>query len=262
MSLRISVSWLLSRRLARRRLSNTAVRQNDDAVAPAHGRVTEGGGHEGLADPDRAHDHHVVAGVDEAQRAQLVPDLAVEVDLGRPRPSARGTMSGSRPCAAGPQGGRGGLAPGHLVGEHELQELGVAHVPRLGQREALGEGVEAAAELDGWRSTVLSSAEMSGGGRAHADAPAVVASAPRSVPSAGLWVHRLCWEKCESRRRAGRSAPVSRRALDGQRLDPDSVPRSSMRPMSDDAVGLGFGRFGTRHVDLIGPHFLTRPSSA
>ena len=43
--------------------------------AAAHGGVTEGGGEEGLADADGSHDHGVVAGLDEAQRAQLVPHV-------------------------------------------------------------------------------------------------------------------------------------------------------------------------------------------
>ena len=47
-----------------------------DAVAAAHGDVSEGGGEERLADPDGSHDQHVVGGVDEAERAQLVPELA------------------------------------------------------------------------------------------------------------------------------------------------------------------------------------------
>ena len=43
------------------------------AVAAADGGVAEGGGEERLADTDGSHDHGVVAGVDEPQRAQLVP---------------------------------------------------------------------------------------------------------------------------------------------------------------------------------------------
>ncbi len=70
----------------------------DDAVAPADRGVAERGGHEGLADPDRSEDQRVVAGVDEAQRAQLVPDLVVEVDLGGGVPVLQ-AMSGSRPAA-------------------------------------------------------------------------------------------------------------------------------------------------------------------
>ncbi len=49
---------------------------------------------------------------------------------------------------AGPQAGRGGLAAGDFVGEDQLEELGVGQVAGLGQGEAFGQGVEAAAELD------------------------------------------------------------------------------------------------------------------
>ena len=61
----------------------------DAEPAPDRG-VAEGGGEEGLADPDGSHDDGVVAGVDEAQRAQLVPDGPVVGDLGGVVPSVEG----------------------------------------------------------------------------------------------------------------------------------------------------------------------------
>ena len=61
-----------------------------DADATADRGVAEGGGQEGLADADGSHDDGVVAGVDEAQGAQLVPDGAVVGDLGGVVPAVEG----------------------------------------------------------------------------------------------------------------------------------------------------------------------------
>ena len=118
-----------------------------DAVAAADGGVAEGGGEEGLADTDGSHDHGVVAAVDEPQRAQLVPDGVVVGDLGGVVPAVQG-HGRVEAGGAGAAVGGGGLAAGDFVGEDELEELGVAHAAGLGEGEAFGEGVEAAAELD------------------------------------------------------------------------------------------------------------------
>ena len=75
------------------------------AVAAADGGVAEGGGEEGLADPDGAEDQRVVAGVDEAQRAQLVPDCAVVGDLGGVVPVLEASWRG-RGRRRGPAGRR------------------------------------------------------------------------------------------------------------------------------------------------------------
>ena len=111
-----------------------------DAVAAAHRGVAEGGGHERLADPDGAEDQGVVAGVDETQRAQLVEDLVVVVDLGGGVPVLQGHVR-VEPGGAGPEAGTGGFTAGDLVGEDELEELGVGEVALLGQGEAFGQGV-------------------------------------------------------------------------------------------------------------------------
>ena len=103
-----------------------------DAVAAADGGVAEGGGEERLADPDGAHDHGVVAAVDEPQRAQLVPDGAVVGDLGGVVPAVEGHRR-VEPGGAGPAVGGGRLAAGDFVGEDELEELGVAHAAGLGE---------------------------------------------------------------------------------------------------------------------------------
>ena len=57
-------------------------------------------------------------------------------------------MAGVELGGAGPQLGGGAVAAVDLVGEHERQEVGVGQGLGAGQREPLGQGVEAAAELD------------------------------------------------------------------------------------------------------------------
>jgi hypothetical protein len=142
--LRISVSWLLSSRLAQSPEEPVAALEVH-RVAAADGGVAQGG-QEGLAHPGGAHDHGVVAAVDEAQRAQLVPDGAAVGDLGGVVPTVErhGRVESG---GAGPPVGRGGLSAADLVGEHELEELGVSHAAGVGERETLGQRVEAAAEL-------------------------------------------------------------------------------------------------------------------
>ena len=65
----------------------------------------------------------VVAGVDEAQGAQLVEDLVVVVDLGGGVPVLQCHV-GVEAGGAGSEAGRGGLSAGDLIGEDELEELG------------------------------------------------------------------------------------------------------------------------------------------
>ena len=117
-----------------------------DAEAATHSGVAEGGGDEGLADPDGPHDDGVVAGVDEAQRPQLVQHGAVVGDLGGVVPLVDRHV-GVEAGGSGASVGRGGLAAGHFVGQDELEELGVTEPAGLCEGEAFGEGVEAAAEL-------------------------------------------------------------------------------------------------------------------
>src|SRR5690606_572130 len=71
-------------------LEETVAAFEVDADPAADGGVAEGGGEEGLADADGAHDDGVVAGVDEAQGAQLVPDGSVVGDLGGVVPAVQG----------------------------------------------------------------------------------------------------------------------------------------------------------------------------
>jgi len=101
----------------------------------------------GLADPDRPEDQGAAGVVEEPQRAQLVPEFAVEPGAGVGGEGLQ-AHGGVELGGAGAQLGRGAVAAVDLVGEHELQELGVAEVLGVGQREPLGQGVQAAAELD------------------------------------------------------------------------------------------------------------------
>jgi hypothetical protein len=96
-----------------------------------------------------------VASVDEAQRAQLGPGLAVVGDCGGVVPVLQ-AHGGLQPRGPGPEQGAGGLPPGHLVGQDQLEELGMSHAAGASQRKSLGQGVEAPAEL----SAAASAAEM------------------------------------------------------------------------------------------------------
>jgi hypothetical protein len=104
MSLRISASWELSSRLARRSLEEPVAAFEVHGDAPSHGGMTEGGREKGLADPDGSHDERVVAGLDEAQRGELPPDPPVVVDLGGVVPTVQ-RHGGVEPGGAGPQVG-------------------------------------------------------------------------------------------------------------------------------------------------------------
>jgi len=145
--LRISASWLLSKPGGFQALEQLAGTLEVDAVALPDRGVAERGGDEGLADSDWAHDERVAGVGDEAQQEQLVEDLPVVGDAGLVvevlQPHGRVQAGG----AGAPFGG-GGVAAGHLVGEDQLQELGVAEVAGAGQGEPLGEGGHQLAELD------------------------------------------------------------------------------------------------------------------
>ena len=73
---------------------------------------------------------------------------------------------GVEPGGAGSQVGGGGLAAGDFVGEDELEELGVSHAAGVGEGEAFGEGVEAAAELDPAQQRLELGSDRRGGHRA------------------------------------------------------------------------------------------------
>ena len=116
------------------------------ADAPAAGDVPEGGGHEGLAHADRSEDEGVAGLFDETHRDELGPHRVVVGDLGALVPGFEHhvRVEAGRP---GPSPGRVGVTSGDLVAEQLLQELGVTEVVALGQRQALGQGVEQLAEL-------------------------------------------------------------------------------------------------------------------
>ena len=81
-----------------------------------------------------------MAGVDEPQRAQLVEDLVVVVDLGGGVPVLQGHV-GVEAGGAGPEAGGGGLSAGDFVGEDQFEELVVGQVALFGQGEPFGQGV-------------------------------------------------------------------------------------------------------------------------
>ena len=99
------------------------------ADAPSHGGMAEGSGYEGLADPDRSERQHVVGVLHEAKRGQLRPQSTVVADLGGIVLGLE-NHGGVQVGGPGPQPGRGAVPAVDLVGQHELQELGVAQVCR------------------------------------------------------------------------------------------------------------------------------------
>ena len=161
-SLRICSSWLLSRRAALSRLSSRPARSKRTVCAGADGGVAERGGQEGLADPDRAHDHGVGGVGDEPQGEQFVQDGLVVADgavcVEVVQPHGRVQAGGAGAARRG-----GGVAAGDLVGQDQLQELGVGQVAGAGQGEPLGQGGQQLAELDP-RSSDRSSGVMTGAG--------------------------------------------------------------------------------------------------
>ena len=76
-----------------------------------------------------------------------MPEFAVEPDTGVGLEGLQ-PHGGVELGGAGAQLGGRAVAAVDLVGEHELQELGVREVLGAGEREPLGQGVQAAAELD------------------------------------------------------------------------------------------------------------------
>src|SRR5207302_8584948 len=97
-----------------------------DAVAAPDGGVSEGGGQEGLADPDWSDDDGVVAAVDEPQAAEFVPDGVVVADLRAVVPPIQ-CHGGVEAGRAGTSVGAGGLAAADLIGQDELEELRMCH---------------------------------------------------------------------------------------------------------------------------------------
>src|SRR6185437_13353672 len=99
----------------------------------------------GFADSDGAQDEGSVGSVEEPERGELVPELAV-VGYGG------GVVPGVEPHAVVEPGGAGayrggfGFAAGVLVGQDELEEVGVGHFLLPGQDEAVREGVQHLAE--------------------------------------------------------------------------------------------------------------------
>src|SRR6185437_3653968 len=120
---------------------------HQDGAAPPDGDVPEGAGQVGLADPDGPEYQGSVGAVEEPQAGQLVPELPVVGDGGGVVPGVE-PHAVVEPGGAGAQRGGFGFAAGVLVGEDELEEVGVGHFLLPGQDEAVREGVQHLAELE------------------------------------------------------------------------------------------------------------------
>jgi len=89
-----------------------------------------------------------VGAVEEPQGDQLVPQLLVVADAGAGVPGF-GAHGGVQAGVFGAQRDGAGLAAGDLVGQDQLEEVGVGHVVLAGEGEALGQGRGELAELEG-----------------------------------------------------------------------------------------------------------------
>jgi hypothetical protein len=89
-----------------------------------------------------------VGGFGEPQADQLVPQLLVVADGGGGVPGVDAHV-GVEPGGAGAAGGRAVLAAGDLVGQQQLEEVGVRELLLAGEDEPVGEGGQELAELEG-----------------------------------------------------------------------------------------------------------------
>src|SRR5215467_1314737 len=113
----------------------------------AAGDVTEAAGEHGLANPDRPQDEDAERLLQKAQGAELVPELAVEVDRGGVVPELQ-AHGGVEMSGAGAQIAAGAVAAGGLVGEHELQKVLVGQLLLAGELEPFGKGLQDGRELE------------------------------------------------------------------------------------------------------------------
>ena len=166
---------------------------------------------------------------------------SVEADLGGGVPVLQAHV-GVESGGAGPQGGGGGLAAGDLVGEDQLEELGVAQFLGLGQRQPFGEGVEAAAQLDLRAGPSSARPRCCGCRGGHA-------AIHRSALSAASGFRRRKRKSSAGRAKRGEQQP----ALDGDlRRCGASVARSIIRPISPtlNASASAAGRRRSRPVPV------------
>ena len=101
----------------------------EDAAAASAGSGSERVGQEGLADADRADDSDVCVGLEEAQGAQLVPQLDVVADVGGRVPGLE-LMRGIESSTLSPELGGDAVAARDLVGEDQQQKVLVRHLDR------------------------------------------------------------------------------------------------------------------------------------
>ncbi len=116
-------------------------------AAAAAGSGSESVGQEGLADADRADDGDMRVGLEEAQGAQLVPELDVVADVGGRVPGLE-LMCWIEAGALGSELRRYAVAARDLVGEDHQDEVLVGHLLLPGESEPLGQGVEERPKLE------------------------------------------------------------------------------------------------------------------
>ncbi len=118
-----------------------------DRALTADGDVAQAAGQHGLAHADRAQDEDVGRLLQEAQAAQLVPELVVEAHGGGlvPRLQAHGRVEVG---GAGAEVATDTITAGTLVSEDELQEVLVGQLLLAGELEALGQGLQDGREAE------------------------------------------------------------------------------------------------------------------
>lgn len=79
--------------------------------------------------------------LDEAQRDELGPQVAVEANLGVILPSVQ-RHGGIEPRGLCASLTGGAVAARDLIGEHDLEEVQMGHAALPGQRDPFGQGVQ------------------------------------------------------------------------------------------------------------------------
>ena len=125
---------------------------NCDPLAGQAGADRDGDRQVGLAGAGRAEQHHVLAGVEEVELAQVLDDLLLDRALEGEVELLQG-LSGREAGGLDPRLAAVGLARGDLGGEHRLEELLVrpllfaGPLGELGRRSGRGRRLERAEEV-------------------------------------------------------------------------------------------------------------------
>src|SRR5689334_12051548 len=137
-----------------------------------------------------------------APRGGLVPQLLVGADRGSVVPGVQ-PHACLEPGGPGPQGGGFGLAAGVLIGQDELEEVGVGHVLLAGQGEPVRQGVEHLAELE----RAQRGAQVRADGIAHDGGHRMLSSPPSIRVS---WMCRVRYSAGSRANRAAAAATAGR----------------------------------------------------